>query len=172
MKNARARFGIAAVVVAAAVSLSGCSIVEQFLPASQPVRDAETGEVTEQVDNADVFAVRVGDCLNTAEMDTTDQVSDVPVVPCADPHDDEVYHSYTLADGEYPGEDAILADADTTCVAEFTDFIGLAYEESALDYWPMYPTAGSWDSGDREVLCIAWDPSGAKLTGSLAGAAR
>ena len=68
--------------------------------------------------------------------------------------------------------DAIIADADATCIPEFATFVGLAYEESALDYWPMYPTAGSWENGDREVLCIAWDPSGAKLTGTLAGAAR
>ncbi|HEY9307411.1 MAG TPA: septum formation family protein [Microbacterium sp.] len=172
MNNRRARISLAAVVVAAAVSLSGCSIIDQFLPSSQPVRDAETGEVTEQVDNADVFAIRVGDCLNTADMDTTEEVSDVPVVPCDEPHDDEVFYSYSLADGEYPGEDAIIADADTTCIAEFGTFIGLAYESSTLDYWPMYPTTGSWESGDREVLCIAWDPSGAKLTGTLAGAAR
>ncbi len=171
MKNARARLSLAAVIVAAAVSLSGCSIVDQFMPASQPVRDAETGEVTEQVDNADVFAVRVGDCLNTADLDTTDQVSNVPVVPCAEPHDDEVYHAYMLADGDYPGEDAIIAEADNVCVAEFATFVGLSYEESTLDYWPMYPTPGSWSDGDREVLCIAWDPSG-QLTGTVAGAAR
>jgi hypothetical protein len=172
MKNSRARLALAVVTVATATALSGCSIVDQFLPASQPVRDAETGEVTEQVDNADVFAIRVGDCLNTADLDTTSEVSDVPVVPCSEPHDDEVYYAYTLADGEFPGEDAIIADADATCIPEFATFVGLAYEESALDYWPMYPTAGSWENGDREVLCIAWDPSGAKLTGTLAGAAR
>ena len=77
-----------------------------------------------------------------------------------------------LAEGEYPGEEAVKADADATCIPEFANFIGLAYEESVLDYWPLYPTEGSWASGDREVLCIAWDPSGAKLTGTLAGAAR
>lgn len=172
MKKTPARIALALVAAAAAVALSGCSIVDQLLPAEQPVRDAETGEVTEEVDNADVFAIRVGDCLNTSDLDTTDEVSDVPVVPCSDPHEDEVYHAYTLEDGEYPGEEAIVADADTTCVAEFATFIGLAYEQSVLDYWPMYPTAGSWENGDREVLCVAWDPSGAKVTGTLAGAAR
>lgn len=172
MNKTSARISLAVVAAVVAVGLSGCSIVDQFLPSSQPVRDAETGEITEEVDNADVFAVRVGDCLNTAGLDTADEISDVPVVPCSEPHDDEVYYSYTLEDGEYPGEDAIIADAGETCVAEFSTFVGLAYEESVLDYWPMYPTAGSWENGDREVLCIAWDPSGAKLTGTLAGAAR
>lgn len=172
MKYNYVRIALAAVTVAAAVGLSGCSLINQFTPASQPVRDADTGEVTEQVDNADVFAVRVGDCLNTSEVSSTEEVSDVPVVPCDQPHEDEVYYAYDLAEGNYPGEEAIKADAQATCVPQFTTFIGLAYEESALDYWPMYPTAGSWDGGDREVLCVAWDPSGAKVTGTLAGAAR
>lgn len=172
MNIARARMSLAALVLTGAVALSGCSILNQFTPASEPVRDADTGEVTEQADNADVFQIRVGDCLNTGDMGATEEVTDVPIVPCAEPHDDEVYHAYDLADGDFPGEDAILSDAESTCIAEFANFIGLAYEESALDYWPMYPTEGSWGNGDREVLCIAWDPSGEKVTGTLAGAAR
>ncbi|KRA22988.1 hypothetical protein ASD65_00030 [Microbacterium sp. Root61] len=171
MKNTRARLAAAAIVLTAMVTLSGCSMLDQFLPSSQPVRDAETGEVTEEAGNADVFAVQVGDCLNTAGIDT-EEVSSLPIVPCTEPHDDEVYFSYQVADGAFPGEEALIADAQEACAVEFTTFVGLAYEESALDLWPMYPTEGSWDSGDREVLCIAWDPSGAKLTGTLAGAAR
>lgn len=172
MKTTRHRLALAAIALAAAAALSGCSAISQFMPATQPVRDAETGEVTEQNDHADVFAIEVGDCLNTAGLSSVDQVSDVPVVPCTEPHDDEVYHAYEVADGEFPGEETIESDAMTTCQEEFASFIGVAYEESALDFWPMYPTEGSWENGDREVLCIAWDPSGAKLTGSLAGAAR
>lgn len=172
MNRTRARLSLAALVVTGAVTLSGCSILDQFAPASVPARDAATGEVTQQTDNADVFQVRVGDCLNTGALDASTEITDVPVVPCAEPHDDEVYHAFELADGEFPGEDAILAEADATCVAQFAEFIGLAYEQSTLDYWPMYPTEGSWENGDREVLCIAWDPAGEKVTGTLAGAAR
>lgn len=171
MKTTRARLALAGIVLTAAAVLSGCSIIDQFLPGSEPVRDAETGEVTEQNDNADVFAIKVGDCLNTADMAADEEISSVPVVPCSEPHDDEVYHAYYLADGDFPGEDAILADADSVCVAEFANFIGLPYEESALVYWPMYPTEGSWGDGDREVLCVVYE-DGAKVTGSLAGAAR
>jgi len=35
----------------------------------------------------------------------------------------------------------------------------------------MSPTEGSWSDGDREVLCLVYDPS-AETVGSLAGAAR
>lgn len=170
MNKTRARIALALAAMVAAAALSGCSVLDQFLPSSQPVRDAETGEVTEEVDNADVFAIRVGDCLNTAALEGTDELSDVPIVPCDDPHDDEVYFAFTVADGEYD-EDAILDEADTTCIAEFGTFIGLAYDASTLEYWPMYPTEGSWGTGDREVLCIAYDPAG-QVSGTLADSAR
>jgi len=170
MNNKRARMSLAAVVVAAAVSLSGCSIIDQFLPSSQPVRDAETGEVTEQVDNADVFAIRVGDCLNTADMDTTEEVSDVPVVPCDEPHDDEVYATFTLDHGEYPGEAAAETLANDGCRARFADFIGIADEDSVFEFFPMYPSPEGWNAhGDRTVRCIVWYPADT-VVGSLSGA--
>ncbi|MDQ2697419.1 MAG: hypothetical protein M3Y46_01355, partial [Actinomycetota bacterium] len=87
----RARIALAVAVLATSAALGGCSVLNQFLPSSQPVRDAETGEVTEEVENGDVFSIRVGDCLNTADLDATDEISDVPIVPCDQPHDDEVY---------------------------------------------------------------------------------
>jgi len=171
MKTTRARLALAGIVLTVAAAVSGCSIVDQLLPSSQPVRDAETGEVTEQNDNADVFSIQVGDCLNTADLGAAEEISSVPIVPCSEPHDDEVYHAYDLAEGEYPGEEAIMADADAVCQAEFANFVGLPYDQSTLLYWPIYPTEGSWSDGDREVLCAVYE-DGTKLTGSVAGAAR
>lgn len=168
-----ARLALAALVLAGATTLGGCSLLQQFLPSTQPVRDAESGEITQEQENADVFSIRVGDCLNSSSVASDGSAIDhVPVVPCDQAHEDEVYYSYDLPDGDFPGEDAILADADTECVDQFGSFIGIDYHDSALDYWPMYPTTQSWENGDREVLCIAWDSSGAKLTGSLRGARR
>ena len=74
MNKTRARIALALAAMVAAAALSGCSVLDQFLPSSQPVRDAETGELTEEVDNADVFAIRVGDCLNTAALEGTDEL--------------------------------------------------------------------------------------------------
>lgn len=173
MSHRPLRIVLAGVLLAGATTLGGCSLLQQFLPSGQPVRDAESGEVTQEEDNADVFSIRVGDCLNSSSVvSDSGQIDHVPIVPCDQPHEDEVYYSYDLPDGDYPGEDAIIADADTECIAQFGDFVGIDYDDSTLDYWPMYPTTESWDGGDREVLCIAWDSSGAKLTGSLRGAAR
>lgn len=172
MTPTRRRLALAAFVVAASTALSGCGMLQQFIPTSQPVRDAGTGEVTEQIENGDVFAIRVGDCLNSTESGATgEEISSVPIVPCAEAHDDEVFSAFQMDDGEFPGDDATVEQAGEACMREFDTFIGLSYQESELDFWPMTPTAASWDGGDREVLCIAFDPAG-KVTGTLEAAAR
>ncbi|XBH20833.1 septum formation family protein [Jonesiaceae bacterium BS-20] len=133
------------------------------------MRDADTNEITEAQDRADVFEMRVGDCLKTSALG--DEVASVPVVPCSEEHEDEIYFSFEIPDGDFPGDAEIDAAAETTCTREFSNFVGTAYEASTLDWSPFTPSAGSWSEGDREVLCVAFDPDGL-TTGSLAGAAR
>lgn len=153
-----------------ALGLTGCSALKQFLPSSQPARDAGTGEIVEKQDNADVFSLRVGDCVDT-DSSMSGEISSLPAIPCDQSHTDEVYFSYMIDGEEFPGEDAIIAEAEQKCVPAFETFVGIGYQDSALEYWPMYPSEGSWSDGDREVLCLAYDPSAATV-GSLAGAAR
>lgn len=152
-----------------AASLSGCSVLEGVLGSGEkPVRDAETQEITE-AGQADVFSIKVGDCLNEASGDT---VSDVPVVPCAEPHDEEAYFEGTLEGEEFPGDEQVQIKADEICYGAFEPFAGISYEESELDYYPYTPTEIGWnEAGDRVVSCIIYDPA-AQTTGSLAGAAR
>lgn len=152
-----------------AVTLSGCGVLQEVLGrADKPVRDAETQEITES-GQADVFSIKVGDCLNEA---SGEMVTDVPVVPCAEPHDEEAYFESVLADGEFPGDEAVQAQADEICYGAFATFAGIAYEDSALDYYPYTPTEMGWnEANDRIVTCIIYDPA-AQTTGSLAGSAR
>ena len=161
----------AAIIAAAlvAVSLSGCSIIGDVLagPAPQPERDETTQEITESSE-ADVFALRVGDCLDMVEGE---QVETVPVVPCGDPHSDEVYHDFEMADGEFPGDEAVNTAAEEGCLAAFEPFIGLPYEESTLYVAWYSPTEQSWNGfDDRVVSCVVSDPAGS-VTGTLADAA-
>ena len=83
----------------------------------------------------------------------------------------EAYSSIQVPDGDYPGEDAILAQAEQDCLAAFNTFAGINYDQSTLSFSYYYPTAGSWDNGDREILCLIYEFD-VKTTGSLAGAAR
>ena len=132
-----------------------------------PARD-ESGAVTEAATQG-VTALKVGDCLNSMELDEV--ISDVPFIPCDQEHDSEVFASKQLDGDTYPGDDAIGATADEFCYGEFEPFVGVSYEDSALDYVPLYPLEEGWTTGgDREVLCLVIDPDG--VTGTLAGAGR
>lgn len=149
-----------AAIGAAAFALSGCALLER------PERDS-TGQVTEGEETTDVFTLRVGDCLNDA--DATEQVDTVPTTPCDEPHDSEVFASVIVPEDEYPGQGAILELADVECLAEFETFVGGPWDASPYDFSYYFPTEGSWSEGDREILCVIYDPEG-PVTGSLAGA--
>lgn len=159
----------AALILGSALLLGGCVQISDMLGGGETaVRDADSGEVTD-AGQVDVFTLAVGDCLNDQ---SGEEVYDVPVVPCAEPHDYEVYHDFAMPDGEYPGQDATYTAADEGCYAAFAPFVGLAYEESILDFSYYVPTQQSWDEGnDRLISCFLGDPS-TQTTGSLAGVAR
>ncbi|PWD49471.1 hypothetical protein C8046_00785 [Serinibacter arcticus] len=146
-------------VAATALLLAACGQGE--------TRD-ESGEIVTGGDT-DVFSIAVGDCFNDVD---SDQITELPTVPCAEAHDNEVYAEYTFTEDEYPGDDVVQTRAQEECLAVWEEFVGVAYESSALEVFPITPTEGSWNDGnDRLVSCAIWDPAG-QVTGSLAGAAR
>ena len=151
-----------AAAIAATLALTGCSSNEPPQPSPSSGPDASQSE-------ANAFDIEVGDCLNDAEASGT--VTTAPIVPCDEPHDSEAYAIVTVPDGDYPGEDAIKAQADAGCVAEFAEFVGVGYTDSELEYTFYFPSENSWAQGDREILCEVYDPD-SQTTGSLAGSAR
>ena len=86
------RIGLAA-LVAAGVILSGCS--------------------------AEVLTLDVGVCFDDPEAFDLVESSDVPIVDCDDPHDNEVYANVDLSGDEYPGTDAVANRADQVCLDSF-----------------------------------------------------
>ena len=158
----------ASLVIVLGWGLSGCGL----LPGSAPQRD-ETGEISVADDDADVFEVTVGDCLSVA-YDEAGAVSTVPVVPCDQPHQDEVFYAFDLLHEEFPGDAAIEAEFNEVCLAEFERFIGIPEPDSQYGWWAFYPNEESWNElGDREVLCVVSSPSADELiTGTLAGIAQ
>ncbi len=166
----RRSLAIAGSALALGLALSGCSALNNIIGGSNDApRDDDTGEVTEDA-NIDIFSLKVGDCMPAT--DASGAVQDTDVVTCDTPHADEVYYEFELPDGDFPGDTAIETAAGENCVPAFTDFVGLSYDESTLDFWYYSPTQESWESAnDRLVQCIITDPAG-DVTGSLAGAAR
>ncbi|MEF3405318.1 septum formation family protein [Agromyces sp. CCNWLW203] len=161
---------VALAAVAVVIPLSGCSILRDLAggQAPQPERDETTQEIVEEGD-ADVFALMVGDCMNEVSEEL---VSEVPVVPCDQPHDEEVFFDLTLEGAEYPGDDVIQTQADEACLAQFEPFVGMAYDTSTLGFYAYRPSQESWEQmDDRIVSCVIYDPAG-QVTGTLAGSAR
>lgn len=157
-----------AVIGAASIALAGCSLLGNLGDQGEDTSNEGVGE------NTDVFTIKVGDCLNDGAE--TETVSNVAKIDCAEPHDTEAYASINLPDGEYPGDQVLVEQADAACITEFPAFVGLPYEESVLQFSYYYPTVESWDSGDREVLCLVLELDASsniiKTIGSLEGANR
>ena len=121
--------------------------------------------------SGNVFELAVGDCFDDGEMAVGDleEVEDVPLVECSEPHDNEVYAVVTV-DGEvFPGEQAIQAQADEVCRDAFDPFVGLGSESSALDFGWLVPTADSWEMGDRVIACFVYRMDLGKVSGTLEG---
>jgi len=131
-------------------------------------RDPTAGITNSQ--NVDAFSLHVGDCLISADLDTT--FSNVPGVPCTEAHDSEVIYIFDVTDATYD-EDTINSEADTQCQQAITDYVGPNYASvgsEGLDYTWFNPTQDSWNSGDREIDCVAMtNASTNDLTSSVKG---
>ena len=132
------------------------------------VRD-ETGEITEGGE-VGAFRVRLGDCM----VDPGEgMIESVEAVPCADPHDLEIYHAFNLvgSSADYPSD--MDMQADNGCYNAFEPFVGKSYESSVYDYMIITPTEQSWkELDDREVLCALTSYDGQATFGSGQGTAQ
>lgn len=114
-----------------------------------------------------VLELDVGTCFDDPE--TFDEVDDVPVVDCSEPHDNEVIANEDLAGNDYPGEEQVESSASQICYDNFSDYVGISYEESVYDIGWLFPTEESWAIGDREVICFAYDLDLQKISGTVNG---
>jgi hypothetical protein len=113
--------------------------------------------------------LRRGDCI---ESFPDDPVEGLPVVPCGQPHDEEVIAARDLGPGPWPGDPATVdARANKICTQEFASYVGIPHDQSRYDLSWYPPVKESWELGDRSVQCVVSDPSG-KTAGTLRGARR
>ncbi|HUX70376.1 MAG TPA: septum formation family protein [Cellulomonadaceae bacterium] len=116
-----------------------------------------------------------GDCL-VAPTAITAEVTNVTVVPCTQPHQQEVYAlaAYPLPAGTekkaaYPGEAVLKAFADGACLGAFAGYVGSDYRDSSLFFTYLLPSARGWQAGDdRDVTCVI-TTTGSTRTSSVKG---
>lgn len=176
--------GLLAAFAGAALLVAGCAgpaEVEDRERGERPETESQTVEETpeetfQQPEEADVFALSVGDCITDEDMMGT-EVETVPTVPCSQPHSYEVYHDFDLSNTTFPdqGSDELLEAVSEGCLGSaFEDFVGIPSDQSEYNVMYLSPTQGSWDAGDRLVSCMIYegDGTGNITTGSLADTAR
>ena len=118
-------------------------------------------------DQVSIYGLQTGDCL----VDLDPAETSFELVTCDKPHDGEVFATYDLPAGAFPGASLIEPLAAELCFGQgFTDFIGVAFVDSMIDALQSAPTAETWALGHHRISCIATD--GLVRTGSLAGASR
>ena len=111
--------------------------------------------------SAGVASLRIGECFNQPSLSE----QRVVVVPCTTPHYGEVaFISLLTGDGDgnvYPGQLSADTQAATACQ--------LASESYVTDLWSLggtmstryfYPTATSWERGNRFGTCFLHDTNG------------
>ena len=85
--------------------------------ACSPAERNAAGEI-ESAGSVDAFTIRVGDCFDD-QTSFSGEVSDVPGVPCDQPHDNEVYATFDLTMASWPGEEQANEVADAGCLERF-----------------------------------------------------
>ncbi|MBB4929688.1 hypothetical protein F4561_000508 [Lipingzhangella halophila] len=169
-----------AVALSAVLVLSSCGIAQRLADAAERGgAPPPSGSGSEQTDSDggggdpaggesdDILGVSVGDCVNDDSM--SDEVTEMPTVDCAEPHDSEVIAVEELdGDRPYPGDSVVGTEASDICTgAAFEDYIGVPWIESIYETREYTPLEEGWEAGDYEVICVAYEP-GTALTGSIA----
>ncbi|WP_130178953.1 hypothetical protein [Cryobacterium sp. SO1] len=172
----RRRRGVPAGILVALTALTGCGAIDAAVPAPSAGIGLAPG--------TDVFALSVGDCVNALNGDLHSGVS---LVPCADDHDWEIYYQAgvpgTGPSGEdYPGDEVLMAAAETDCGARFGSFLGLdpaaaadtdarADTVSELGYTYLIPSETDGKARAEHGFTCLIGTMGGPVAGSLAGAA-
>lgn len=141
-------------------ALAGCSGDDEIRDADGTVVNA--GQIS-------VFELEVGDCLDPGG-DVSGEISDVPIVPCDQPHTQEVFGVVTHPDDDYPGATEVAAYADGACLTEMQESLGLSLDDG-LFFSYMLPTFDGWNAegevGDRQIVCVLVFPDRDAVNGSV-----
>jgi hypothetical protein len=124
--------------------------------------------------------LRAGDCLTGSNLGLGSGgtwPSWVKVVPCTSQHLGEVFFTGNAwpQSMAYPGDDAVGEQADARCDLEFQAYDGLDSSTTAFTTYNVIPIpADDWASGDRWLICIAYEstiqnPEGAPVAYSIKG---
>jgi Septum formation len=125
-----------------------------------------------------VFKLKVGECL-VPPTAIKAEITSINVVACTDPHTQEVFANVTYGSGppgatttsvspDFPGTAVMMTYANGACLEQFQAYVGVDYQDSTLYYTYLMPSARSWSSNDRKIVCLI-TTTGQQLTASVKG---
>jgi hypothetical protein len=109
-----------------------------------------------------VFSLKTGDCFNPQGQQA------YTLIPCAAPHQAEVFATFALAGAQWPGATAVQSAAGSGCGSRLTGYLNPQLAISLASTY-VYPDSVAWQAGTRTVICEVRATSG-QLTGSVRGA--
>jgi hypothetical protein len=135
---------------------SSCSVFESLFGASRDDNGTLKGEA-----KISIFDAKVGDCL-VGFLESGDEISTVTATPCTNKHDAEVYAVVTTTTTNASNTDW----GEEYCYTQFAPYVGIDWDDSSLDYFFVYPDAGSKGT---TVVCIVVEQGVSDAIGSVKG---
>jgi Septum formation len=111
---------------------------------------------------ATVFGLHTGQCFNSLP----NGIAGAHAIPCAQPHDGEIYGTFRVAGRDWPGSAALGSQARLGCQARLTGYLNPQLDTSGLAESYAYPNQGAWAAGEHMVICEIRGTQG-RLTGSV-----
>ena len=149
---------IACVFVVAALAIVGGAIA---IVGSVTHGFKKPVKITYKYKTSAVFKLKTGECFDPQGQSYT-------LIPCASPHVAEVFATFPLAGGTWPGDAAMSAKANSGCASMLGNYLNPQLTLSLASTY-VYPDATAWKAGARTVICEVRASSG-DLTGSVRGA--
>lgn len=136
------------------------------------IRPLEATPTTTSTAGVRLTDLAVGDCADIAGLglDASAPITHAEPRECDEPHGIEIYLVSSLVteeDTAYPGDEAIVALADQTCLDGFAPYVGVAYVDAALEVVHLRPDEAAWAAGDRVVHCAVHSRDLRPLTESV-----
>jgi hypothetical protein len=152
-------------LVASVVWILGVGVVAVFSAAHNAGHDTSDGP-----------PMRPGDCVRDVRADVP--AAGLPVVPCGQPHQGEVFAVFAASEPAWPGDRALVDEAQRGCTERLTDADVNASPgaepnaspdagRAGLDLYALHPTEDGWRHGDHSITCLL--TSAVKRTGSIRG---
>lgn len=113
-----------------------------------------------------VLELQVGTCFDDVDelYEPEGGVPEVPIVDCDEEHDNEVYATFDLPDGDFPSN--LTEQAANGCIAPFSGYVSTSYEASRFDIAWLRPSPDTWEDDDRQVICYLYDEGNQPIVGT------